>query len=305
LSILPGALGVDELQRYETNQLLKIYIHGVPLDLASKLLPLHTCLSVSLLAHIHFHARTQTYFAGRAVNTNKRTLSRLGFLGIIDSLEAAIRNLKIKIRGSAWGDYYKDTNYSSDAFEHKKQLVSEFLSIANPKTIWDIGANTGIFSRIASNKGILTNSLDSDPVAVERNYQECVAEREPNILPLLIDVINPSPGIGWHNRERMSLAERGPADAVLALAVIHHLAIVNNVPFGMIASYFTTICKWLIIEFVPKNDSQVQRLLATREDIFSDYTRQVFEHEFGKVFIIVYAIKIKDSERRLYLMRGK
>jgi hypothetical protein len=287
------------------NQLFRVYIDGVPLDLASKLLPTRTCLSFSLLSHIHLHARSQTYFADKTINIGRHTLSRLGLLGIIDSLEDAIRNLKIKIRGSAWADYYKDTNYSPDALEHKKQLVSEFLNRANPETAWDLGANIGIFSRIASSKGILTNSLDNDPLAVEKNYLECVARRESNILPLVIDVGNPSPGIGWDNRERMSLAERGPVDAVLALAIVHHLTISNNVPFGKIASYLGTICNWLIIEFVPQSDSQVQRLLSTREDLFPDYTQQVFEREFGKLFIIESCIRIKDSERTLYLMRGK
>jgi hypothetical protein len=114
---------------------------------------------------------------------------------------------------------------------------------------------------------------------------------------------NPSPAIGWENEERMSFLERGPADAVFALALIHHLAISNNLPFGKIADFFNKICNWLIIEFVPKNDSQVQRLLATREDLFVDYKQQVFESEFSKFFKIKDSVKISNSERTLYLMK--
>ena len=286
------------------NQLFRVYIDGVPLDLASSLLPTLTRFSVPLLSHIHLHAQSQKHFADKTVNLSKHKLSRPGFVGIIESLESAIRNLKRRLRVSEWTDYYEDTNYTLNAFEHKKQLVSEFLNKVNPKTAWDLGANVGIFSRIASAKGILTNSFDNDPVAVEKNYLECVTRGETNILPLLVDLTNPSPGMGWGNRERMSLAERGPVDVVLALAIVHHLTITNNVPFGKIASYLSTICNWLIVEFIPKSDSQMQRLLATRKDIFSDYTQQTFEHEFSKLFTIENCIRINESERMLYLMRG-
>jgi hypothetical protein len=287
------------------NQLFQVYIDGVPLDLASSLLPIRTRFSFPLLSHIHFHARSQKHFADKTVNLSKHKLSRFGLVGIIESLESAIRNLKRRLQVSEWTKYYEDTNYTLDAFEHKKQLVSEFLNIVNPKTAWDLGANVGIFSRIASAKGILISSFDNDPVAVEKNYLGCVARGETNILPLLVDVTNPSPGIGWQNRERMSLAERGPVDLVLALALVHHLTISNNVPFNKIAAFLSTIANWLIIEFIPKTDSQVQRLLSTRKDIFPDYTQQIFEHELGKTFTIVSSVRIKDSERTLYLMRGK
>ena len=287
------------------NQLFKVYIDGVPLDLASSLLPILTRFSFPLLSHIHFHARSQKHFADKTINVSKHKLSRFGLVGIIESLESAIRKLKRRLRVSEWTDYYEDTNYTLDAFEHKKQLVSEFLNRVKPRTAWDLGANVGIFSRIASAKGILTNAFDNDPVAVEKNYLECVARGETNILPLLVDLTNPSPGIGWQNRERMSLAERGPVDVILALAIVHHLTISHNVSFNKIASFLSTISNWLIIEFVPKNDSQVQRLLSTRKDIFPEYTQQIFEHELGKTFTIVSSIRIKDSERTLYLMRGK
>ena len=183
--------------------------------------------------------------------------------------------------------------------------MSEFLEKLNPKCVWDFGANVGMFSRIASDRGIQTISFDIDPVAVEKNYLECVKKGETNILPLLIDLTNPSPGIGWENRERMSLLERGPADAALALALIHHLAISNNLPLNKIACFFNDICEYFIVEFVPKRDSQVQRLLSTREDIFPDYTQEVFENEFGKYFTIQSSARIKNSERTLFLMRKK
>ncbi len=102
----------------------------------------------------------------------------------------------------------------------------------------------------------------------------------------------------------MSLLERGPADAVLALALVHHLAIANNLPLGKLADFFARLTQHLIIEFIPKGDSQVQRLLATREDIFPGYTREGFEAEFGRRFTIARAVEVKDSDRVLYLMHS-
>jgi hypothetical protein len=286
-------------------QLSRTHLDGIPLDLASPLLPFRTRFSFSLLSNIHLHARSQTHYADKRVDTRRPKLSRLGFIGIIDSLESGVKRLNWTPGGTEWGDYYQDTNYSAEAFQHKKQAVAEFLEAIRPSSVWDLGANTGIFSRIASDKGIRTISFDIDPAAVEKNYLECRRRSETSILPLLSDLTNPSPGIGWQNRERMSLAERGPADAALALALIHHLAISNNTPFAKIAEFFASICDSLIVEFVPKSDSQVQRLLATREDIFVDYTQQAFESEFARPFVLERSQPITGSERILYLMRRR
>jgi len=287
------------------NQLFRIYIDGAPLDLASSLLPGRTRLSFGLLSHIHLHAKSQSRFAGEPVSITGRKVSRLGLLGLIDSLEQAIRKLGWEPQGTEWIGYLDDINYSADAFRHKEELVSRYLDITGSKIVWDLGANTGCFSRVAAEKGMLTISFDVDPGCVESNYRECVSQHETNILPLLLDLTNPSPGIGWQNEERASLLDRGPADTALALALIHHLAISNNLPLDGVASFFSRICSWLIIEFVPKNDSQVQRLLMTREDIFPDYTRQTFESEFQKYFAVREFERIGDSGRTLYLFERK
>jgi len=287
------------------SQLLRVYIDGIPLDLASVLLPFRTRFRFPLLTHIHLHAKSQKYFSDKSVDTSRRQVSRLALLGLVDSLESVVKKLAWRSQDTEWGDYYQDTNYSTDALEHKNRLLAEFLSEINPATVWDLGANTGLFSRIASDKGIKTLSFDIDPAAVEKNYFECVRKGETNILPLVLDLTNPSPGIGWANQERMSFLERGPTDTVFALALIHHLAISNNLPFSHIASFFSEICNSLIIEFVPKSDSQVQRLLSTREDIFDNYTQPAFESEFKKYFTIERSIKIEGSERILYLLQKR
>lgn len=285
-------------------QLLRIYIDGVPLDLASRLLPWKTRFNWPLQMHIHLHAASQKRYASSSL-PGERKMGKTAMLGWIDSLESAIRGLSWSPEGTAWSEYYTDTNYTSSGLEHKKALVREYLDFFHPKSIWDLGANTGLFSRIASQMGIQTIAFDIDPGAVELNYRECRKESETNLLPLLLDLTNPSPGIGWENRERQAFAERGPADAVMALALIHHLAIANNVPLQRLASFLHGLSQWLLIEFIPKGDSQVQRLLASREDIFTEYTQANFEQVFASRYTIHRVEAIQDSQRSLYLMEAR
>jgi ribosomal protein L11 methylase PrmA len=286
------------------SRLLRVYIDGIPLDLASKLLPFRTRLSPSLLMHLHLHASAQKRYAGKTVSKNiqQRRMSRTAFINLIESLESSIRKLSWQPVSTEWVEYYTDTNYTNAASQHKAQLIQTFLDKIQPHLVWDLGANTGLYSRLASARAIPTLAFDIDPAAVERNYLACVADAETNLLPLIIDLTNPSPGLGWHHQERTALLTRASADAVMALALIHHLAIANNVPLDQLAHFFDDIGRWLIIEFVPKSDSQVQRLLATRDDIFPNYTRDGFEQAFNKYFTIIETEPIRESERILYLM---
>jgi len=287
------------------SQLLRVYVDGVPLDLASRLLPWRTRLNFGLLTHIHIHAGAQRRFSGEEVRSRSGSMSGQAMTGLIDSLDATVRKLDWTPRGTEWGDYYNLTNYSDGAFEHKKQLVSEWTKRIQPAMIWDLGANNGVFSRVAHDTGAFVGSFDIDPAAVEQNYRQVKQEKLENLLPLLLDLTNPSPAIGWANRERDSFHGRGPADLVLALALIHHLAISNNVPLAQLAGFFAATGKWLIVEFVPKSDSQVKRLLVSREDIFPEYTRAGFETAFTTLFTIREAVEIRDSERVLYLLETK
>ncbi|MCL4261400.1 MAG: DUF2610 domain-containing protein [Anaerolineales bacterium] len=233
------------------------------------------------------------------------SMSRQAMTGLIESLESTIQKLDWTPRGTEWGNYYDITNYSDAAFEHKKQLVGEWSARLKPALTWDLGANNGEFSRVAGANSGFVVSFDIDPAAVEQNYRQMKNDKTENLLPLLLDLTNPSPAIGWANRERDSFGGRGPTDLVLALAVIHHLAISNNVPLPQLADFFAETGKWLVIEFVPKQDSQTQKLLVSRQDIFPDYTREGFESAFKEKFTMREAVKIRESERVLYLMERK
>ena len=292
-------------------QLARVHIDGIPLDLASELLPFRARFRVPLLLHVFFHAKSQVRHqadSSQAESSARRArpFTLRAFRGLIDSLEKAVAKLTWRPRRSPWAGYYAEAeSYSSEAMKHKQHLVGAFLDRTTARTAWDLGANTGLFSRIAAAKEIQTISFDLDPAAVEANYAEVTREAETAVLPLVMDLVNPSPGVGWENRERQSLSERGPVDLVLALALIHHLAIGNNVPLERLAGFFGGLCTWLIVEFVPKSDPKVQGLLALREDVFPDYTQDGFERAFGERFDIHASEQVKDSDRIMYLMRAR
>lgn len=285
--------------------LVRTHIDGIPLDLAARLLPWSTRLNPGLLMHLHVHARSQKKHEGKQESARGTRVSATALGGILDSLRSTVRKLTWNPAGTEWGNYYSDTNYSDAALEYKRGLVQRFLAESGASSVWDMGANNGYFSRVASDQGIATVASDIDPVAVEKNWRQVREKGESHLLPLLMDLTNPSPRLGFDHSERESYLDRGPADTVLALALIHHLAISNNVPLARLADFFARAGRWLILEFVPKSDSQVERLLTTREDVFADYTRAGFEAAFGARFDLVQAEPIEGSERILYLLRRR
>jgi hypothetical protein len=290
------------------SQLRRIYIDGVPLDLASRLLPASSRFNFGLAAHIHLHARAQLRYSDRAVGPARRNngkLSKQSLQGLIGNLADTVRRLDWNPAGTEWGNYYNITNYSDSAFEHKKQVISEWITRVRPRSVWDVGANNGTFTRLASERGIPSIAFDIDPAAVEQNYRQVKLKKEKNILPLVQDLTNPSPALGWHSRERQSLLERAEPDMVFALALIHHLAISNNVPLLHLAEFLCELGRWLVIEFVPKSDSQVEKLLLTRADIFDEYSLEGFEQAFKAYFIIHEKVNLEGSERWLYLLEAR
>jgi hypothetical protein len=272
---------------------------------------------LGLLTHIHLHARSEKKHSDTTSRSSEKArqvkLTKFRLLALIDNLESCEKRLRWKPGSTEWGDYYTETNYSDRSFEGKKKLVDNFVSTIRPSTIWDVGANIGVFTRVAIDAAKRSEpasppfavALDVDPLAAEKNFLQCCKEQRVDMLPLVIDLTTPSPSIGWDNRERQSLTERGPADMCLALALIHHLSISNNLPFPDVARYLRRLGRSLVIEFVPKSDSQVQRLLGTRRDVFGNYTRETFEASFSELFRIDRVENVEGSERTLYLMTAK
>lgn len=286
-------------------QLLKVFIDGIPIEMAKNIFPYKAILNFGVDLHLIFHSLfLQKKDWNNFQQVRNRKMSKQSLTGLIESLENTISKLKIKKQSSTWEKYYSE-HHSEEYRIAKKELVKEYLQTINENNIWDLGSNDGFFSRIAAslNKDVI--SFDSDPNCVENNYLRVKKNSEKNILPLLMDFTNPSSSIGWANSERRSLSERGPADAILALALIHHLAIANNIPLEMISNFFASNCKWLIIEFVPKSDPKVKELLRFREDIFPNYDINNFEKSFLMNFEIIKKNNIGNTDRILYFLKKR
>jgi len=193
------------------------------------------------------------------------------------------------------------TNYSSESFSIKKNIVRDFLSYINCKTILDLGCNSGEFSIFCSNLHYNIVSVDNDYGSIENLYKQ----GNSFITPLIVDLTNPSPNMGSSENERDSFSKRMKVDCVLSLALIHHLRISNNIPFDNIARYLSTFGDYLIIEFIPKKDSQIKKMLINREDIFYDYSETNFKKTFENFYNIIKERSIDESDRTMFLMRRK
>ena len=292
------------------NQLLTNNIDGIPLDLTIKLLPFKSKLNFGLYLHLFMHAKAQKkYNQNRGPAKNKPSIkgSIKSITQIIDSLISTVEGLKWNTPNTTWNRYYEKW-VEDEYFDIKKEVVQKFLiQIGNGlNQSLDLGSNDGTFSVLATKYYRQVLSFDIDPACVEQNYQMVKKKKITNLLPLIVDFTNPTPSIGWNNEERTSILTRiGKVDTIMALAIVHHLCICKNIPLDFLADFLHNHCRNLIIEFVPKSDEKVQKLLENREDIFDRYNTQDFKDIFSAYFDIVNEIILAPTERILFLMKTK
>ena len=289
-------------------KMMQTYIDGIPIDLADSIL--RGKGGFKTWQHIHLHAKAVKSY-GEAGKSDKKpvklVMKKNLLVSMISSLIRTIEKLKKKTKNTEWANYYSATNYDEVSAKHKETIIKKYLEGIRSikiKLIWDFGANDGRYSRCALECGAEVIAFDIDHNAVDFNYAAARKEKM-KILPLLLDLTCPSPAIGFANKERNTIDGREKPDVVLMLAIIHHLAISNNLPLKQIAEWTASFCKYLIIEFVPKDDSQVQTLLKTRIDIFPDYTVEGFEIAFSYHYQLCSKMNIEKSKRTLYLWGPK
>ncbi len=292
-------------------RMMETWIEGLPLDLVSSILPWRTKFSVSLGIHLHMHAKMQAkYGDARKAKSKVQSVSLKddALLKLSQSLRYAINSLEMPHDlQTEWGDYYNDTNYTERGAQDKREYLEKIASEnAEKELAVDLGANQGVYSRFLSEYYNNVLAVDIDYLAVEKFYRALKKEAYSNILPLVFDLGNPSPNIGWANKERMTFAERCKASYVSALALVHHLVFTAGIPLFSIAEYFSTIVKKngiLAFEFVPLEDSQVQRLLAVRENPFPDYDLSTCKNAFSEYFEVVEEHQVTDSKRTIVIFR--
>jgi hypothetical protein len=285
------------------NKLLIAFPEGIPLSIISKLLPFKSRFNLWVLLHIHLQASFKNVKAD--IKNDAKKMSKQRLLGLIQNLYSLIDSLSLKNENSVWSNYYENDILSDEYLRNKDLIISNVLAKISVKSAVDFGTNTGRYAQLLSSKNIPVVATDFDAKCINNLYCEIKKDQTKNILPLVIDLANPIPAIGFANNERNSFLNRCHPDLVLALALIHHLAIGKNIPLHKIAEQFSSIGNYLIIEFIPKSDEKVKLLLQNREDIFSSYTLENFEHTFSKFYSIIEKQNVNSTNRIIYLMQKK
>lgn len=256
-----------------------------------------------VLPHVILHAKAQARFEDTSADV-RTALKRAGFnRALIQSnvarLRRVIEQLEWSGRGSPWAGYAETHSYSDKDVEQKAAFVDSATRASAPRWVWDLGANTGRFARVAADHADHVLALDVDGPAVERMYRD-LQSGPTNILPLVGSLTDPSPGVGWRNEERLPMLRRGKPDLTLCLALVHHVVIGAHIPLPDFVDWLSTLGADVVIEFVTKQDAMVRRLLANKDDHYTDYDQAAFEARLDRYFRILARLSIHEGTRVLY-----
>jgi ribosomal protein L11 methylase PrmA len=281
-------------------------LEGIAAEDLARILKWRHRLSWRILSHVVWPSHLQstggerTYSA--SVKAKQRGLARSSYGAMLIQLQNWISGLATSANEKTlWSDYAVDNTYDELEAGAKREFVGQFISATRPALVMDIGCNTGDHAKIALSSGArAVVGLDADHGALEQAFIRARAE-DLNFLPLYQDTANPSPGQGWNNEERQSLLQRSAdVDVVMALAFQHHLAIGRNIPLPETVRWITELAPRGVIEFVPKADPTVQKMLALRDDIFPDYSCENFMEILTQRARIVRQQEISSSGRQLF-----
>jgi SAM-dependent methyltransferase len=260
-----------------------------------------------VLKHVHLHDAVQSRNARSSTGEVRAELRDAGFSeelvkATVRAIDKLVRGLDWQPPASHWTAYQQTCSYSDADRAAKVEFVERAIQGRSRLTL-DLGANDGTYSRIAAKHSDYVVAVESDAAVVDKLYRDLRDEGERRVLPIVMDLADPSPGIGWRGRERASFEQRAGAgaDAVLARAVIHHLAIGRNVPLPEIVDWLAALGRRVVVEFVEPADPMAQRLLANKpEGLFPDYRRDVFEKLLGERFTVEHRAELPSGTRTLY-----
>jgi 2-polyprenyl-3-methyl-5-hydroxy-6-metoxy-1,4-benzoquinol methylase len=281
---------------------LATYLDGIPVEITSRLLPLKSSLNLGVWLHVYLQHSMRTNAKSK---TDKGNFSKKRLLHLVSHLETIISGFQNRQLRSNWSHYYQESILSTEYLSQKEKIVMDIADQVSADTVIDLGANDGHFSKLFAKKFRQVIAVDSDSRSISNLYLHVQEHKIKNILPLVIDLSNPSPALGFANNERSSFTSRCKPDLVLCLALIHHLVIGKNIPLHFIADYFASFAPQLIIEFVPKQDEKVKQMLKTRKDVFMDYDKKTFENSFGRHYEFKRKELVEGTFRTIYQMVRK
>ncbi len=284
--------------------LLRGRIDGIATEAMRQLISRRDMLRSGVLLHVVAQSALQKRYSGSGRNV-RGTLAQAGFDKAliqrnVEKLTRLVESLKVPESRTEWSDYDRTHSYAAEDFARKEGFVRSAAASRRWRLAWDLGSNTGTFSRIAAEHADAVVAMDGDWMAIERLYRQQKAEAGRSILPLVMNLADASPNQGWGGAERKGLAERGRPELTLCLALVHHIVIGANIPLAAFLDWLAGLGTALVIEFVGRDDEMVQALLANREDQYDDYHPETFRALLEDRFEIRADEPLKGGRRHIY-----
>jgi len=301
--MLQSVVGVD------FHPWLRGRLEGIPVQHMRRLVSVSDVLRPGVLRHVVLHAALERRAHGTTSST-RSALAEAGFghhvvIATVDKLLGVVRRLSWHPGTSAWTAYAVANTYTSEDRVRKLRFVDKAVSSARPHLVWDLGCNDGTYARAAASHASHVVAMDADHATVELLYRSLRSSRVRNVLPLVVDLADPSPSLGWRNRERPALLQRRRPDMVLCLALVHHLAIVGNIPLRQVVEWLAGLAQVAVVEFVDRHDPMVIQLLSNKTVAHADYSLGRFQHEITRHFDIDAREELSSGTRTLYVLRRR
>lgn len=286
----------------DIKKMLSAYIDGIPVQIIAGWLPVRSRFNLGVWLHVH----VQHTVARKSQKEGSSTFDKAKMLRLVGHLNQVITGLNRPGTVSTWTNYYHETILSKEYLAEKEKLFRSFISNTDYTRALDVGANDGYFSAILAENAAEVIGVDSDSPCINRLYQQIKRQKRINILPLVVDISNPSPAVGLNNTERLSFLQRSSFDLVAVLALTHHLVFTRKIKPVLLPELFGKLTeKWLIIEFVPPEDPKVQELMQHKNGLHAPYDIPSFENDFSALFEIERKAIIPGCTRVLYLMKKR
>jgi hypothetical protein len=290
--------------RTGTGNLVTGWPEGIPAAATARLLPPKSRWNAGAWMHVFLQSHVRSLPSSRG-SAGKTSFSKTKLSNLIEHLQNLINRLTITdTKNPTWANYYSETILGKGYLESKERLFRQYLHGIEFSSALDLGCNDGWFSKILAEKGMPVLAVDSDWQCVNSLYIYNRENKQADILPLCVDLSNPTPASGFRNAERASFTDRARAGLVIALALIHHLSLGKNIPLPLIATWFHELtANYLIIEFVPLSDEKARQLIARKETEPDGYDIVSFELAFSRYFRVEMKDPIPGTDRILYRLK--
>jgi SAM-dependent methyltransferase len=307
-------------RRIDFGPFLRSNLDGIDPSIVNKILTGWTRFRKGVTTHVFLHARMQERAAAREIDearrltedakgavqtTRKIRHSKAMVLGTIQGVRRVVQRMQSPDMQTTWGDYDTGHSYGDSSFEKKKQFVEKHGASTHRSLVWDIGCNTGTFSRLCEPFADYVVSMDGDAKAIDQLYLHERERDSSKLLPMIVDLSNVSPNQGWRGAERKALEARGNPDLVLCLALIHHMVLSANIPMNEFIGWIASLGADAIIEFVGADDDMSRMLLRNKVNQYGDYTEAEFERLVSEKFSIEASEELKGGHRKIYFLRRR